>query len=745
VALLIWAGLAAAQEQPVPALATNVLTTARQVLDLGQERARPRNIPVRLRGTLTYQDVFTSRFVFLQDETAGMVLKLDRFPFPIVPGQIVEADGMAEAGSIAPYVHVTNLILRGTGPMPVPQRTTPAYLAAANLFGYWVSITGTVRDVAISKERLVLVCEDGDIHFQVWATQLEPMELPTQLLDARVRLEGVPLTSVDDYGHANGFQLHQPGTNCITILKPGAADVFHPSSIAISALRGRMADRNERVKVTGVVTFSSPDGWLTMQDETASLVAHVFKPLRPDEDSKAQYVKRSFAPLQPGDRIELVGTPVATNTIAPDLQDAEYRVIGRSPVPALRQVSAAALAAGMHDGELVTFKAQVMDADSHLKAHIIDVERHHDLDQFEDHVWLQSDGLIFEALLQSLKAAPLPVERSEYVAVSGVCRVEPDQLQQARPVQIYLRGPEDIARRDPPPWWDSRQTLTILGIGTALSLATAAWIFLLRKRVAQQTAQLRASEQQLQHALDQEKQLHQLKTNFVSMVTHEIRTPLANILSSSEILQRYLDQLTPEERDEQLGSIHQAVDRMTGLLEDVLFFSRAEAGRIAFQSETFDLEAFCRQIAEETAAAVRTRNPIQVHIAGVAAPAFGDTTLLRHIMANLMGNAVKYSTAGAPVALEVTRQGDEAVLCVRDRGIGMAEQDFKQLFVPFFRGQNAAAVQGTGLGLLIVRHCVERHGGRMDIASTENVGTTVTVRLPVFAKVSAPSLPASKP
>jgi signal transduction histidine kinase len=408
------------------------------------------------------------------------------------------------------------------------------------------------------------------------------------------------------------------------------------------------------------------------------------------------------------------------------------------------QVSAAELAAGRHDGELITLRAQVVDADSHHKAHLIDVERHHDVDLFEERVWLQADGLIFEALLESRQATRLPVERSEYVAVSGVCRVEPGQVQEARPVQIYLRGPEDIVRRKAPPWWDSRQTVTILGIGTALALATAAWIILLRRQVARQTAQLRASGQQLQHALEKEKQLHQLKTNFVSMVTHEIRTPLANILSSSEILQRYLDQLNPQEREEQLVSIHQAVDRMTDLLEDVLFFSRAEAGRIAFHGETFDLEAFCRQMAEETAAAARTRNPIRIEMAGVAAPAFGDTTLLRHIMANLMGNAVKYSAAGAPVALEVTRQGNDAVLRVRDQGIGVAEEDFKQLFVPFFRGQNAAAVQGTGLGLLIVRHCVERHGGRIDITSAENVGTTVTVRLPVFAKPSAAPSPASK-
>ena len=151
---------------------------------------------------------------------------------------------------------------------------------------------------------------------------------------------------------------------------------------------------------------------------------------------------------------------------------------------------------------------------------------------------------------------------------------------------------------------------------------------------------------------------------------------------------------------------------------------------------SFDLEAFCRQMADETATVNGARNPIQFQIAPVTAPSFGDTTLLRHIVGNLLGNAVKYSAAGAPVALEVTRQGDEAVICVRDRGIGVTEEDFKQLFVPFFRGHNAAAHPGTGLGLAIVRHCVERHGGRIEIASTENVGTTVTVRLPVFAKPS---------
>jgi len=245
-------------------------------------------------------------------------------------------------------------------------------------------------------------------------------------------------------------------------------------------------------------------------------------------------------------------------------------------------------------------------------------------------------------------------------------------------------------------------------------------------------AKITARTAELNVALAEEKELNRLKGNFISMVTHEIRTPLALILGSSEILSRYLERLAPEKRTEHLRTIDAAVQRMSELLEDVLLFSKAEAGRMEFNPVELDLKAFCTQLVDELLSATNRRCPIELS-ADIAEPARGDEGLLRHVFSNLVTNAVKYSSPGTPVKFCVSRDGGNAVFIVQDRGMGIPEVDRKRLFTPFYRGKNVATIQGTGLGLVIVKHCVERHGGCIEVDSAENLGTTVSVRLPLFS------------
>jgi signal transduction histidine kinase len=248
----------------------------------------------------------------------------------------------------------------------------------------------------------------------------------------------------------------------------------------------------------------------------------------------------------------------------------------------------------------------------------------------------------------------------------------------------------------------------------------------LEGKIAVRTAELSV-------ALAEEKELNRLKSNFISMVTHEIRTPLALILGSSEILSRYLDRLAPEKRAEHLKTIDSAVLRMSALMEDVLLFSKAEAGRMEFNPVPMDLKDFCTQLVDETASATNRRCPLELSLAEISELARGDDNLLRHIFTNLLANAAKYSAPGIPVKFSVSRDGGDAIFIVQDRGMGIPEEDRQRLFTPFYRGKNVATIQGTGLGLVIVKHCVERHGGTIEIASAENLGTTVSVRLPLFS------------
>ena len=245
------------------------------------------------------------------------------------------------------------------------------------------------------------------------------------------------------------------------------------------------------------------------------------------------------------------------------------------------------------------------------------------------------------------------------------------------------------------------------------------------------------AEAELLRSLAREKELSQLKTNFVSMISHEFRTPLGIILSSAEILDEYLDQLTPEERKEQLQSIQKNSRRMAGLMEEALLLGRFEAGKMDFKPAPLDLRLFCQRLLDEVHSATDRQCPIQILGEACKDAAHADDRLLRHIFINLLTNAVKYSPPGTPVEFHVAAQGANAVCVIRDRGIGIPESDREWLFEAFHRGRNVGERNGTGLGLTIVKRCVELHGGKIKIDSKVGEGTTVTVILPVFAGNSA--------
>jgi PAS domain S-box-containing protein len=251
------------------------------------------------------------------------------------------------------------------------------------------------------------------------------------------------------------------------------------------------------------------------------------------------------------------------------------------------------------------------------------------------------------------------------------------------------------------------------------------------------------AEAELTRALAREKELSELKSNFVSMVSHEFRTPLEIIISSADNLQRYHDRLPSEKRQQLLQSIHKAVRRMSGMMEEVLVLGRLETDRLTFSPAPIELSSFFQRLCDEIESATNRRCPIALHLEGSMEGASGDESLLRHIFTNLLSNAVKYSPTGQGVEFHVHRQGDQAICRVIDHGCGIPETDQKMLFQAFHRGSNVGQVPGTGLGLLIVRRCVELQGGDIHFASTEGQGAAFTVHLPLFAPLPARSEPAA--
>ncbi|MCF8178264.1 MAG: PAS domain S-box protein [Sulfuritalea sp.] len=246
--------------------------------------------------------------------------------------------------------------------------------------------------------------------------------------------------------------------------------------------------------------------------------------------------------------------------------------------------------------------------------------------------------------------------------------------------------------------------------------------------------QRRQAEDDIRRALAQQMELSALKSKFVAMTSHEFRTPLATILSSSELLRHYSDRLPAAEKLEVLGSIDTAVKRMADMLDSILMIGRADSGNLEFRPVACQPRQLCLELANETARAVSKGGAglqrLDVNFTGAGETAMLDEGLLRHILGNLIGNAFKYSHAGSRVGLNVDSGSSEIVIEVSDQGIGIPSGDIPRLFDTFHRAGNVGNISGTGLGLAIVRRAVELHGGSIEVDSRAGEGSRFTVRLP---------------
>ncbi len=249
--------------------------------------------------------------------------------------------------------------------------------------------------------------------------------------------------------------------------------------------------------------------------------------------------------------------------------------------------------------------------------------------------------------------------------------------------------------------------------------------------VTDKTEQLR-NEETMRRALENERELNELRSRFTAIVSHEFRTPLGVIMSAVELLRNYHDRLDVPRRVELFEDIHLATRRMGDLMEQVLVLGGADAGRLSYTPEPIDLESLCAKLIDESLSATVHKCPVEADISSGLEGAVGSESLLRHIFSNLLSNAAKYSPAGSPVHFVVRRDADDAVFTVRDHGIGIPEEDQARMFEAFHRASNVSGLPGSGLGLLITKRCVELHGGTIGFESARDTGTTFTVKLPVF-------------
>ncbi|WP_103666994.1 PAS domain S-box protein [Pseudanabaena sp. BC1403] len=236
-------------------------------------------------------------------------------------------------------------------------------------------------------------------------------------------------------------------------------------------------------------------------------------------------------------------------------------------------------------------------------------------------------------------------------------------------------------------------------------------------------------------ALEREKELSELKTRFFSMASHEFRTPLSTALAAAQVLENSQQEWdNTEKRLRNLHRIQDSVRNMVQLLDDILTINRAETGKLAFNPKSLALEAYCRHFVEEMQLNAGNLHQLTFSCQGRSQHVCLDEKLLRSMLSNLLSNAIKYSPQGGNISLSLQFQSGNLIIKVQDQGIGILLEDQKQLFEPFHRGKNVKTISGTGLGLVVVKKCVDLHQGHISISSEVGRGTTCVINIPLKSK-----------
>jgi PAS domain S-box-containing protein len=263
----------------------------------------------------------------------------------------------------------------------------------------------------------------------------------------------------------------------------------------------------------------------------------------------------------------------------------------------------------------------------------------------------------------------------------------------------------------------------------------------LEKRVNDRTMMLREvigelerSKDEINNALKKEKELNDLKTRFVSMASHEFRTPLSTILSSVALISKYNSQADEEKRNKHISRIKSSVNHLTDVLNDFLSISKLEEGMVNIVPVELDMPKFCEEIIQEMQAVSKDKQEIEYLHETEECTVFIDNKVLRNILINLISNAIKFSEEGKTIYVLTSLSDDALRISVRDQGIGISEKDQQHLFKRFFRGQNVTNIQGTGLGLNIVSKYVELLGGTINYKSELGKGSEFILNFKISTK-----------
>jgi PAS domain S-box-containing protein len=471
------------------AISSTVLrTNVQYVAAFGLERARHEHPQVAVEGVVTFLTRRTDE-MFIHDTNAGIVVRHTNELARRFAGQRVRVTGELQAGLLMPFINRALVEVLGTSPMPAPLHVPAAQLDAGDFRARWVQVSGAVRDVVQEEDFYILAIRSGGVRIPVFVMGARNKPLPVEWLDAPVTLQGVSWPEVDREGKHIGTWIHLASTETLHISARTETNMFALPRFALGTTPELRRQSDARRKISATVLYHSPANHLFVQDETGTAQAELFVPLVRSTAWATLVPRAPVQTLQPGDRIELVGAP-SDAPFAPQLIDAEFRVLGKTSPPAPRNVNARAALSGKHDGELVTLRAKVLGHDSRVSGRL-----------HEEVLLLDAAGTFFEAVLETSSTNRMALApQDSLVDVTGLCTMLTAGTGPLRHFRLWLRDPAEVRVLGAVPWWASLQPGRILAVAGCLGALALAWIWLLRRRVDQRTAALAAANAQLQQS-----------------------------------------------------------------------------------------------------------------------------------------------------------------------------------------------------------------------------------------------------
>ncbi|MTJ07319.1 hybrid sensor histidine kinase/response regulator [Anabaena sp. UHCC 0253] len=259
-------------------------------------------------------------------------------------------------------------------------------------------------------------------------------------------------------------------------------------------------------------------------------------------------------------------------------------------------------------------------------------------------------------------------------------------------------------------------------------------------RLRRMQIELEEAKDQALKALVQEQELNRMKSEFVSMISHDFRNPLTSIQGFAGLLECGGNIPPAEIINRYIGKINTAVDQLLLLLDEILLVGNMEAVKMQYEPVNINLKEFCQQVMDTLEYSLNNQHQICFTCPEEPTDAEMDSTLIQRILTNLLSNAIKYSSPESKIYFDLECQNQKAIFRIKDQGIGIPVESQSRLFETFYRCSNVGNIKGTGLGLAIVKKCVEVHQGTISLESQENLGTTFIISLPRYPYPRLPEI-----